>query len=210
MNAFFTRLASVLKSYELLDACGRSLIVMIGSVIESQLITMILKDVIAIAAPVTETADEDQQMFTDLLDIGEEFVSRMKELGFFSPKAKLIFELDKNTIFVDRRCFAIVSKANKLINETYDKLVTVGVEDSAPKDIDLLSKAYTHAEKYGKEYGNDLGRLWSHNEESQFPSFFAFQKCTVRYLFDAIFSKKLIVNFSVHQLSASLIFYVIM
>ncbi|EFO92198.1 CRE-CZW-1 protein [Caenorhabditis remanei] len=152
---------------------------MIGSVIESQLITMILKDVIAIAAPVTETADEDQQMFTDLLEIGEEFVSRMKELGFFSPKAKLIFELDKNTIFVDRRCFAIVSKANKLINETYDKLVTVGVEDSAPKDIDLLSKAYTHAEKYGKEYGNDLGRLWSHNEESQFPSFFAFQKCTV-------------------------------
>ncbi|ULT96743.1 hypothetical protein L3Y34_004943 [Caenorhabditis briggsae] len=179
MDVFFSKLSDVLKSHELLDACGKSFVAMIGHAIQPQLNEMILKDVVAIAAPVTETAEEDQEMFLRLLQFGEDFVENMKTLGFFSPDAKLLFSLDTDTIFVTRRCFAIVSKANKLINETYDKLVTVGVDDTAVKDIDLLSKAHTHAELYAKEYGNDLARLWSHNEESQFPSFFAFQKCTV-------------------------------
>uniref|UniRef100_A0A1I7TXJ2 Exocyst subunit Exo70 family protein n=1 Tax=Caenorhabditis tropicalis TaxID=1561998 RepID=A0A1I7TXJ2_9PELO len=179
MKSFFTELSAVLQTQELLDACGRNFISMIGTAIQPQLISMILKDVIAIAAPVTETADEDQDMFIRLLQLGESFVDTMKTLGFFSPNAKLLFDLDTDTIFVTRRCFAIVSKANKLINETYDKLVTVGAEDSVVNDIDLLARAHTHAEKYAKEYKDDLARLWSHNEESQFPSYFAFQKCTV-------------------------------
>ncbi|EGT59809.1 CBN-CZW-1 protein [Caenorhabditis brenneri] len=179
LDTFFSELAEVLKTHELLDACGRTFMSMIGSTIQSRLITMVLENVIAIAAPVTETADEDQDNFINLLKTGEEFVVKMKSLGFFAPNAKLLFELNTDTIFVTRRCYAIVSRANKLVNETYDKLVTVGVEDSAVKDIDLLAKAHSHAEKYAKEYGNDLARLWNHNEESQFPSYFAFQKCTV-------------------------------
>lgn len=179
MVTFFSKLSSVLQQPELLDACGKKFISLIGSAIQPQLTGMILKDVIAIAAPVTETADEDQEMFLRLLECGENFVDKMKALEFFAPNAKLLFELDADTIFVSRRCFAIVSKANKLISETYDKLVTVGVDDSATKDSDLLAIAHAHAVKYVKEYGNDVGRLWSHNEESQFPSFFAFQKCTV-------------------------------
>ncbi|CAL2041133.1 hypothetical protein CAEBREN_10710 [Caenorhabditis brenneri] len=179
LDTFFSELAEVLKTHELLDACGRTFMSMIGSTIQSRLITMVLENVIAIAAPVTETADEDQDNFINLLKTGEEFVVKMKSLGFFAPNAKLLFELNTDTIFVTRRCYAIVSRANKLVNETYDKLVTVGVDDSAVKDIDLLAKAHSHAEKYAKEYGNDLARLWNHNEESQFPSYFAFQKCTV-------------------------------
>uniref|UniRef100_A0A8R1DKL2 Uncharacterized protein n=1 Tax=Caenorhabditis japonica TaxID=281687 RepID=A0A8R1DKL2_CAEJA len=179
MEVFFSKLSEVLRNNELLDATGRPLTSMIGATIEASLIHMVLKDVIAIAAPVSETADEDQQLFLQLLKRGEQFVETMKELGFFNQSAKLVFELDTDTIFVTRRCFAIVSKANKLINETYEKLVTVGVEDNAELSIEVLPDAAVHAEDVRKRYGDDVARLFSRQGESQFPSYFAFQKCLV-------------------------------
>ncbi|CAI2351208.1 unnamed protein product [Caenorhabditis sp. 36 PRJEB53466] len=179
MELFFSKLSEVLAKNELLDATGKSLTSMIGHTIEAPLITMILKDVIANAAPVCETADEDQQLFLHLIERGELFVVKMKDLGFFSQSAKLLFSLDTDTIFVDRRCFAILSKANKFICDTYEKLTSVGVEDNAEQNIDMLGEAFAHTEDVRKLYGNDMARLWSRDGESQFPSYFALQKCLV-------------------------------
>lgn len=180
MEVFFSKLSEVLKDYELFDAMGKHLISMIGAAIEGPLITMILKDVIAVAAPVCETADEDQELFLHLLERGEQFVEKMKELQFFSQAAKLLFTIDTNTIFVTRRCFAIVSRANKLINETYEKLSSVGVEDNEEMNIDTIANALGIANQLRDLHKNDIERLWTRNGESQFPSFFAFQKCLVR------------------------------
>ncbi|CAB3408266.1 unnamed protein product [Caenorhabditis bovis] len=178
MEEFFAQLADVLGDLTLLDASMQSFRSAIGKYIEEPLIKIILTDVIAIAAPLCESGDADQEAFCKLIERGERFVDYMKELKFFTQASKLVYNFDRETIFINRRCFAIVTRANKLINESYTNMKTVGSSTEQRAGESLIQDSIEQVIcKKMEEKAPNLAKLF--RREGEYPSLFAIQKCTV-------------------------------
>ncbi|CAD6192997.1 unnamed protein product [Caenorhabditis auriculariae] len=179
LENFFDKLATALENVDMHDATGQKFITLIGSVCREQLIEKILKECIAIAAPVSTTGDKDHQHFLDLVERGEEFVTFLKKLEFLPPDASLLYNLDKDVVFIDRRCFAIVSRAKELITDAYTELVTVGCDGETSDSFNAIGETLESVKGARTEQEQLLSEILRNKKETLFPSIFRFMKCTV-------------------------------